>query len=67
LEAYRTLKLGGQLIVYHPAQTHDRAKFAAGLTQLGFAILHSVEVYKWHYILAIEQGIQHNPDAEVNW
>jgi hypothetical protein len=67
LEAYRTLKPGGQLLIYHPAQTNDRDQFASGLTQLGFAIVQSVEIYKWHYIWAIKQGQQENPDASIGF
>lgn len=67
LEAYRTLKLGGQLLIYHPAQEHDRVRFVAGLTGLGFAIVKSVEVYKWHYIWAIKQGNQESIDVNLEF
>ena len=67
LEAYRTLKLGGQLLIYHPAEKHDRIKFTSGLTKLGFAIVKSVEVYKWHYIWAIKQGKQENTDVKIEF
>ena len=67
LEAYRTLKLGGQLLIYHPAQTNNRDQFASGLTQLGFAIVQSVEIYKWHYIWAIKQGQQENLNAKLEF
>ncbi|MFN8785081.1 MAG: methyltransferase domain-containing protein, partial [Pseudanabaena sp.] len=67
LEAYRTLKLGGQLLIYHPAEKHDRIKFTSGLTKLGFAIVKSVEVYKWHYIWAIKQGKQENINVTIEF
>jgi len=67
LEAYRTLKLGGQLLIYHPAEKHDRIKFTSGLTKLGFAIVKSVEVYKWHYIWAIKQGKQENTNVTIEF
>jgi len=67
LEAYRTLKLGGQLVIYHPAQENNRDKFVDGLTQLGFAIVQSIEIYKWHYIWAIKQGQQENPNASIDF
>lgn len=67
LEAYRTLKLGGQLLIYHPAQEHDRIKFTSALTKLGFAIVKSVEVYKWHHIWAIKQGKQENTEVKIEF
>ena len=66
-EAYRTLKLGGQLIIYHPAKENDRDRFIAGLIQFGFAVVKSSEIYKWHYILAIKQGQQENIKAEISF
>jgi superfamily II DNA or RNA helicase len=67
VEAYRTLKAGGQILIYHPAKEHDREKFAEGLVQLGFAIVQSTEIYKWHYIWAIKQGEQDNPEASLSF
>jgi hypothetical protein len=67
IEAYRTLKPGGQLLIYHPAKANDREKFVKGLTQLGFAIVQSTEVYKWHYIWAIKQGQQENSQADIQF
>lgn len=67
LEAYRTLKLSGQLIIYHPAKENDRDKFASGLTDLGFLIATSDEIYKWHYVFAIKQGHQRNPAAKISF
>lgn len=67
VEAYRTLKVGGQLLIYHPAKENDREKFVQGLVQLGFAIITSNEVYKWHYIWAIKQGQQENPNVEIGF
>lgn len=66
-EAYRTLKAGGQLLIYHPAAENDRMKFAIGLEKLGFALVHHAQVYKWHYIWAIKRGRQIDSDAEVSF
>jgi superfamily II DNA or RNA helicase/SAM-dependent methyltransferase len=66
-EAYRTLKPGGQLLIYHPAKHHDRLKFIAGLSHLGLAIVQHDEIYKWHYVWAIKQGRQENPSANVSF
>ena len=67
LEAYRTLKAGGQILIYHPAKEHDREKFVKGLIQLGFATVQSTEIYKWHYIWAIKQGQQEDPSTELTF
>ena len=67
IEAYRTLKPSGQLIIYHPAKKHDREKFVSGLSQLGFAVIKHCEIYKWHYIWAIKQGHQSNINAEISF
>ncbi|MEL6229167.1 MAG: DEAD/DEAH box helicase [Cyanobacteria bacterium J06627_3] len=67
LEAYRTLKAGGQILIYHPAKEHDREKFVAGLIRLGFAIVQNTEIYKWHYIWAIKQGQQEDPSAALTF
>ncbi|MEL6442457.1 MAG: helicase-related protein [Cyanobacteria bacterium J06621_8] len=66
-EAYRTLKPGGQLIIYHPAKQHNRDKFVYSLSQLGFAVIKHCEVYKWHYIWAIKQGYQENPGIDISF
>ena len=66
-EAYRTLKPGGQLLIYHPAKHHDRLKFVEGLNHLGLAIVQHDEIYKWHYIWAIKQGRQENSSANVSF
>jgi ubiquinone/menaquinone biosynthesis C-methylase UbiE len=66
-EAYRTLQAGGQILIYHPAKEHDREKFSSGLVQLGFAIVQSAEIYKWHYIWALKQGHQENQYANLTF
>lgn len=66
-EAYRTLQAGGQILIYHPAKEHDRENFVSGLVQLGFAIVQSAEIYKWHYIWAIKQGHQDNPRTDLTF
>ncbi len=38
-DAYRTLRIGGQLFVYHPAKGNDREKFVKGLSENGFEII----------------------------
>jgi SAM-dependent methyltransferase len=67
MEAYRTLKPGGQLLIYNPAKENDHDKFVDGLTQLGFAVIQSIDIYKWHYVWAIKQGQQENADAEIKF
>lgn len=67
VEAYRTLKAGGQLLIYHPAAENDRLKFVAGLEKLGFALVQHGQVYKWHYIWAIKRGRQIDSGAEVSF
>ena len=67
LEAYRTLRVGGQLLIYHPAEKNDLSSFNKGLKDLGFAIIESGQVYKWHKLWAIKQGTQPNKDAECSF
>ncbi len=67
VEAYRTLKLGGQLITYYPSEHHYGVKFIEGLSHLGFAVAQHNEIYKWHYVWAIKQGRQENPSANVSF
>lgn len=67
VEAYRTLKIGGQLLIYHPAVENDRMKFVAGLEKLGFALVQHGQVYKWHYIWAIKRGRQVDSGAAVSF
>jgi superfamily II DNA or RNA helicase len=55
-EAYRVLKLGGQLIVWHPAKHNDRGRLVEGLRRYGFAIVEEGQVYKWHHVWAIKQA-----------
>jgi tRNA A58 N-methylase Trm61 len=56
LDAHRTLKNGGQLVVYHPAKGNNRQKFIKGIEANGFVVIKEGEIYKWHYIWAIKQG-----------
>ena len=65
-EAYRTLKLSGQIIIWHPAEHHDRSRFVEGLKTYGFAIVEEEQVYKWHRILAIKQARRSEP-GEVSF
>ena len=55
-EAYRVLKLGGQLIIWHPAKHNDRDRLVEGLRRYGFAIIEEGQVYRWHHIWAIKQA-----------
>ena len=55
-EAYRVLRLSGQVIIWHPAKHNDRTSLVEGLRRYGFAIVEEGEVYKWHYIWAIKQA-----------
>lgn len=67
VEAYRTLKPSGQLLVYHPTENADRLKFAAGLERLGFAIVRQDQMDKWHYVWAIKRGRQADAAAEIGF
>jgi superfamily II DNA or RNA helicase len=67
LEAYRTLMVGGQLLIYHPAENNDRNKFIAGLEKIGFATTKEGKEYKWHYIWAIKVGKQENLAVDVSF
>lgn len=55
-EAYRALKLGGQLIIWHPAKHNDRNRLVDGLRRHGFAIVEEGQIYKWHHVWAIKQA-----------
>lgn len=66
-DAYRTLRIGGQLFVYHPAKGNDREKFVKGLSENGFEIIKEGEVYKWHYVRAIKQGVKSNDKAPISF
>lgn len=67
VEAYRTLKPSGQLLVYHPAENAERLKFVAGLERLGFAIVRQDQLGKWHYVWAIKRGRQADAAAEIGF
>lgn len=66
-EAYRTLRLGGQLLIWHPAEHHDRTRFVEGLKTFGFAIVEEEQIYKWHRIWAIKQARRTEPSEEVRF
>ena len=66
-EAYRTLKIGGQLIVYHPARGNDRKMFISGLEANGFVTIKDGQIYKWHYIWAMKQAKIKNKDREIRF
>ncbi|MEK6301370.1 MAG: helicase-related protein [Acidobacteriota bacterium] len=55
-EAYRVLKLGGQLIIWHPAEQSNTRLLAGGLRQNGFALVEEGQVYKWRRVWAIKQA-----------
>ena len=67
LDAHRTLKPGGQLIVYHPAKGNDRKKFIEGLESNGFVIINQGEKYKWHYIWAIKQSKNNDISGPISF
>ncbi len=66
-EAYRTLKLGGQLLVWHPAEHHDRNRFVESLKEFGFAIIEEGQIYKWHRIWAIKQARKAEPPDTIRF
>ena len=66
-EAYRTLKLGGQLLVWHPAEHHDCNRFVEGLKEFGFAIVEEGQIYKWHRIWAIKQARKVEPSGTIRF
>jgi hypothetical protein len=67
VEAYRTLKPSGQLLIYHPVENADRLKFVHGLEKLGFAIVRQDQMEKWHYVWAIKRGRQADAAAEIGF
>ena len=66
-DAYRCIKIGGQLIIYHPAKSNDVDKFNHGLESNGFAVIRSGTKYKWHYIWAIKQAKKINTNKEISF
>lgn len=66
-EAYRILKPGGQLLIYHPSTGNDLLKFVHGLEKFGFASVQFGPVYKWHFVWAIKQGRQKDSSAEIGF
>lgn len=66
-EAYRVLRLGGQLIIWHPATNNDRGRFIEGLRKYGFAIVEEGQIYKWHRIWAIKQARKNDTQAEIKF
>jgi SAM-dependent methyltransferase len=66
-DAYRTLKPGGQLLIYHPATGNDLHKFVQGLESFGFASVQHGTVYKWHFVWAIKRGRQKDTAAEIGF
>jgi len=67
VEAYRTLKPGGQLLIYHPSADNDLQKFVRGLENFGFASVQHGPVYKWHFVWAIKRGRQKDSSAEIGF
>lgn len=67
VEAYRTLKPGGQLLIYHPSTGNDLEKFVGGLENFGFASVQHGLVYKWHFVWAIKRGRQKDSSAEIGF
>lgn len=67
VEAYRTLKPGGQLLIYHPATGNDLQKFVQGLENFGFASVQHGSVYKWHFVWAIKRGRQKDSSVEIGF
>lgn len=66
-EAYRTLRLGGQLLIWHLAEHHDRDRFVEGLKEFGFAIVEEGQIYKWHRIWAIKQARRMEPPSTIRF
>ena len=67
VEAYRTLKPGGQLLIYHPSAGNDIQKFVRGLESFGFSSVQHGTVYKWHFIWAIKRGRQKDSSVEIGF
>lgn len=61
MEAYRTLKPGAQLIIWHPLNSINIEKFSDGLGKLGFVVAQKGPRWKWAYIWAIKEGRQRDP------
>ena len=55
-EAYRTLKLSGQILIWQPATQSFGDDFVLKLKDQGFAIVEDGQIYKWRRIWAIKQA-----------
>ncbi|BBE50948.1 hypothetical protein OYT1_ch1391 [Ferriphaselus amnicola] len=67
VEAYRTLKPSGQLLIYHPTENADRQKFVVGLERFGFAVVKQEQMDQWHYVWAIKRGRQAELEVEIRF
>lgn len=67
MEAWRALKPGGQLLIYHPAKGNDRVRFVDGLSKIGFAVTRNGQLYKWHWIWAIKEGKQEDVNTSLSF
>lgn len=65
MEAYRTLKPGAQLIIWHPLSSINIEKFSDGLGKLGFVVAQKGPRWKWAYIWAIKEGRQRDPSYSL--
>lgn len=66
-EAYRTLKIGGHLIVYHPAAGNNLERFVRSLDAFGFAPVKHGKIYKWLFVWAIKKGRQVDAKIEISF
>lgn len=66
-EAYRTLKPGGQLIIWHRQAGASLDKFVANLAQLGFAVIQNETRNGFYFIWAIKEGIQKNSGVDLSF
>ena len=66
-EAYRTLKPGGQLIIWHKKAGADLEKFVTNLAQLGFAVVQKETRSDFFFVWAIKEGVQKDSSKELSF
>lgn len=66
-EAYRTLRVGGHLVIYHPANGNDSVRFIEGLEKFGFTVVKYGSPYKWFYVWAQKKSNQEDREVEVSF
>lgn len=55
-EAYRTLRLGGQLLIWNTGDEEANSSLYGLIQERGFNVVDAEEVYKFYRMLAIKQA-----------